>query len=178
MMRLVTCLLLCNLLAILCYAQKPVITPKQNPILQLNPQGKHIITSADLIDNIAVVTDSSIVVQFKPPVLDCSTLGSQTVKARALTNGVSSIGNYYTVGFNKNLLGLTYDPLGNLYVIENSGFGVRKITPEGKVTVFAGTGVRGDKDGPAENCAVWRNLRNMFRLQGKLVCNRCQNKPH
>ena len=43
--------------------------------------------------------------------------------------------------------GIAVDRLGNLYVLDNRR--IRKITPDGMVAVFAGSGVQGDEDGLA-----------------------------
>ena len=43
--------------------------------------------------------------------------------------------------------GITIDPSGNLYVVEVFNHQVRKITPAGVVTTFAGTGAAGNIDG-------------------------------
>ena len=43
--------------------------------------------------------------------------------------------------------GITTDPSGNLYVVEVTNHQVRKITPAGVVTTFAGTGAAGNTDG-------------------------------
>lgn len=50
--------------------------------------------------------------------------------------------------FNR-IIGLAIDKLGNIYVVDNSNHCIRKVTPGGNVTTFAGTGVRGQQDGPA-----------------------------
>lgn len=44
--------------------------------------------------------------------------------------------------------GVAVDAQNNLYVVELNNHDVRKITPEGVVSTFAGTGVSGDTDGP------------------------------
>lgn len=44
-------------------------------------------------------------------------------------------------------LGVALDPQGNLYVAEYSGHRIRKVTPAGVTSVFAGNGTAGYKDG-------------------------------
>lgn len=43
--------------------------------------------------------------------------------------------------------GMALDPSGNLYVTDDQT--IRKITPDGQVTTFAGSGEEGNRDGPA-----------------------------
>lgn len=46
--------------------------------------------------------------------------------------------------------GLAFDPQGNLYVADAGNYCIRKITPGGLVSKFAGSGTRGSQDGNAE----------------------------
>jgi sugar lactone lactonase YvrE len=49
-------------------------------------------------------------------------------------------------------IGISSDPTGNLYVSDNGNQTIRKITPDGLVTLFAGrTGIKGNSDGLALN---------------------------
>ncbi len=41
------------------------------------------------------------------------------------------------------------DAKGNLYIVERNGHALRVVRPDGKIETVAGTGERGDKDGPA-----------------------------
>src|SRR5208282_4868398 len=45
------------------------------------------------------------------------------------------------------------DKKGNLYVVDSANNQVRLITPEGKVTTWAGSGVFGSSDGPAQTAS-------------------------
>jgi len=47
--------------------------------------------------------------------------------------------------------GIAVDAEGNLYVTEYAGHRIRKITPQGEVTTFAGDGWQGDVNGPRES---------------------------
>ncbi len=57
-------------------------------------------------------------------------------------------GSGTSASFN-NPRGITIDKQGNLYVADSSNYLVRKITPAGDVTTFAGSGVSGNIDGTA-----------------------------
>lgn len=46
--------------------------------------------------------------------------------------------------------GIAFDPQGNLYVADAGNYCIRKITPGGLVSKFAGSGTRGSQDGNAE----------------------------
>lgn len=122
------------------YAQAPVVTPKKQPIvLRLDSQGKHIV----VIDSLATVTnstDSVIKYKFKPASFDCSTIGKRLVDVVASTNGYVNTITPTSVGFN-NVLGVTFDPAGNYYIVENASFIIRKVSPNGEVSVLAGSGI-------------------------------------
>jgi gliding motility-associated-like protein len=49
--------------------------------------------------------------------------------------------------------GITCDPLGNLYVIDNRNHKIRKVTPQGVVSTFAGIGTLGSADGNASQAS-------------------------
>lgn len=128
------------------YAQAPVVIPKKQPIvLRLDSLGKHVV----VIDSLATVinaTDSVIKYKFKPAFFDCSTTGKQLVDVVASTNGSVNTITPTSVGFN-NVLGVTFDPAGNYYIAENTSHIIRKVSPNGNVSVLAGSGVDTFSDG-------------------------------
>ncbi len=54
--------------------------------------------------------------------------------------------------------GITIDKSGNLYVAESYGNKIRKITPLGVVTTFAGTGKTGGLDGPIATATFYKPI--------------------
>lgn len=61
------------------------------------------------------------------------------------TNGPSNTAQFYITN------ALALDKQGNLYVAEFNNHCIRKITPSGDVSTFAGTRVKGSTDGPIAN---------------------------
>jgi len=53
-------------------------------------------------------------------------------------------------------VGLALDPQGNLYVADVGNNMIRKISPDGTVTLLAGTGKRGSVNGPAKTASFYR----------------------
>src|ERR1022692_1618918 len=57
--------------------------------------------------------------------------------------GFSGDGGPANRAFLNDPVGLTLDPAGNLYILENSGNRIRQVTPAGIITTIAGTGTAG-----------------------------------
>jgi len=52
--------------------------------------------------------------------------------------------------------GLTVDRMGNVYVADVGNNKIRKVTPEGVVTTYAGSGARGALNGPPDKASFYR----------------------
>ena len=57
--------------------------------------------------------------------------------------------------------GITRDRSGNIYVMDRKNFRIRKITPDGEVSTFAGSGKPGRTDGKAELAGFSGNTHDM-----------------
>ncbi|QKJ29379.1 VCBS repeat-containing protein [Mucilaginibacter mali] len=88
------------------------------------------LVAADLVK----ANSPAAVFTFAPAVLDCSTLGPQTIKVSAASNAQ---GTPASVRFDRPY-GITIDPAGNIYFTENNLSSVRKISTTGDVSTLAG----------------------------------------
>ncbi|HJP62768.1 MAG TPA: putative Ig domain-containing protein, partial [Mucilaginibacter sp.] len=95
--------------------------------------------AADALGNIYVADNNNQMVRKISPSGDVTTLA-----------GNGSVGFNNGAGINatfKGLGGLTTDIYGNVYVVDKGNYVVRKITPGGVVSTFAGSGVKGAVNG-------------------------------
>lgn len=120
----------------------PVITPIASPVvIYLDATGHKTVKVPD----IATVTSDinpNPYATVTPSVLDCSMVGLQKLKITAndgMTNPVpTTLSTPYAV---------VADAQENLYVTDQLNHVIRKITPAGYVTIFAGSGAAGNLDG-------------------------------
>jgi len=64
--------------------------------------------------------------------------------------------------------GVAFDASGNLFVTENRGNRIRKVTAQGDVTTFAGAGFSGTKDGPLLTATFFAPGQLAFDPEGNL----------
>jgi len=134
------------------YAQAPVISPKPQPvILHLDSTGYYKVDPYD-IASITNGTDSALHLKINPASFNCTTKGKNVVSLTAFDNGTPPKPTPENVSLDLPV-GVTFDPSGNMFISENEGACVRKVTPDGTVTKFAGSGQGGYVDGVGTNAA-------------------------
>jgi len=132
------------------YSQTPIIVPKPQPvILHLDSTGYYKVDPYDIAD-ITNGTDSVLKFKINPPSFNCTTKGKNVVSLTAFDNGTPPIPTPRNVTLNAPI-SVTFDPKGNMYISEDGGSCVKKVTPDGTVTKFAGSGQRGYADGVGIN---------------------------
>jgi hypothetical protein len=72
-------------------------------------------------------------------------------------NGVGEVDGPLSIARFNGLKGLATDAAGNIFVTEGNGRRIRKITPQGDVSTYAGSGADGFSDGPGPS-AKFGNL--------------------
>jgi gliding motility-associated-like protein len=132
------CVFLVSLL--LCFhakAQEPVITPKTDLVFPLDATGHKTIVPGD----VATVSNAgNAAVTVMPSAFDCSVLGKQLVTV--------SVSEPSDVKFS-DPVGIVTDPAGDIFFTDANNHLIKKITPDGNVTTFAGSGLDGNANGPA-----------------------------
>ena len=71
--------------------------------------------------------------------------------------------------------GMTVDPSGNLFVCDYYNHCIRKITPDGQVSTYAGLGIEGYKDGKADQAMFRYPLAVVSDKQGNLYVGDFEN---
>ncbi|MFB9842888.1 putative Ig domain-containing protein [Mucilaginibacter ginsenosidivorans] len=114
----------------------------------------------DAVGNIYVADNNNQMIRKITPAGDVTTLaGNGTV---GFNNGAGSNATFNGLG------GLTVDNIGNVYVVDKGNYVVRKITPAGVVSTFAGSGVRGAVNGDPSTAKFAGSTDITIDLQGNL----------
>lgn len=117
-------------------AQTPVITPKNNVVLKLDPvTGQRTVSPSD-VATVSAPADATITVS--PTQFDCSTTGPQNVTVTVVTPS--------QVKFN-DPTGLVNDSHGDFFISDVGNRQIKKIAADGTVTTIAGSGSDGNADG-------------------------------
>ncbi|RYU92131.1 T9SS type B sorting domain-containing protein [Mucilaginibacter terrigena] len=117
-------------------AQNPVITPKAGPIiLKLDASGNHTININELTSSITNATS----VNITPQALSCADLGQQTIHVFAENNNA-------LIRFDRPVA-LTHDAAGNIYIIDQGHYLIKRLRTDGTLEVLAGSGSPGNVNG-------------------------------
>lgn len=128
--------------------QAPVISPKSGPIiLHLDAAGNYTVQ----LNDVASITGNYNSVTLTPTNFSCADVGPQTI----IINAANVTGNDPVSRLNYPY-GVVVDAFGNLYVADSGNNQIKKITPAGVVSVFAGSGTIGAADGPGTDAAFAR----------------------
>ncbi|MBS1524387.1 MAG: VCBS repeat-containing protein [Bacteroidetes bacterium] len=126
----------------------PVITPLADTVkINLNSNGTKNITLAD-VATVTNATNATITVS--PTSFNCLSTGLRTVTVKAADAGTAP--TPAAVSFN-HPSSVALDVSGNMYIADANNFRIRKITPAGFVSTFAGNGLSTDTDGPAASAS-------------------------
>lgn len=149
------------------YAQSsPVITPNKEPILlHLNNNGKYTTALSD-IASVTGVSNPATQVNVEPASFDCSQTGNQQVIVTAVNGNFSAAVSANSATFN-HPYDMTADAAGNLYITDQLGNTIRKITAGGQVTTIAGNGRPVSQDGIGLNAG--------FDAPSGIVCDKNGN---
>lgn len=102
------------------------------------------------------------------PTLELGSVVGQTTVSSFTGSGATGSGDFNGTSASFNLpTVITFDHLGNAFVVDRSNHKIRKITPNGDVTTFAGSGVLGNVDGVGTAAS--------FRFPDGAVCDSHNN---
>jgi len=99
-------------------------------------------------------------------ILKITSLGITSIFAGSGLSG-SANGQGTAASFNYPS-GVSLDSNGNLFVADQNNFLIRKITPAGSVTTFAGSGVQGGVDGERGSASFYNPVRMTIRNDGTI----------
>ena len=135
----------------LAYAQSPVITPKQNLVFPLDATGNITIVPGDVA---SVSNAGNATVAVSPAAFNCTQLGNQMVTVTVTTPS--------EVEFS-DPVGIVTDPSDNIFFTDATNHLIKKITPDGTVSTFAGSGADGNANGSAATASFWRSGLDGYR---------------
>lgn len=103
--------------------------------------------------------------------------GNNRIRKISISGQVTTIAGSGIAGFKDdngteaqffNPGGIAFDQQGNLYVLDIGNFRIRKITPSGQVSTFAGSGIKGNADGNAGTAQFFEMFDMVIDKQGNL----------
>jgi uncharacterized protein (TIGR03437 family) len=103
--------------------------------------------------------------------------GTLTTVAGNAINGFSGDGGPATSAALFDPRGVAFDPSGNLYICDTGNFRIRKVTPSGIISTFAGNGTEGfsGDGGPAVKASLGRFTRIAIDRSGNVVISDADN---
>jgi len=120
---------------------------------------------------------SGIVMDTQARLLYVADLHNQRIRVVTLAGVVSTLAGSGELGFVdgpgseaafRNPVGMAVDPKGNLYVTDYFNYRIRKVTPSGEVSTFAGSGEPGLVDGPGSVAQFDRPAGAVVDAEGNL----------
>jgi len=115
-------------------AQTPVITPKSNITIQLDPSGGFTLTPG-VIAKITDTVAGNNLITITPKTLSCADVGAKKI----VISAVNTTPNPSAVSFG-NIIGMVSDPAGNIALADFSYYNVRYIATDGLVTTMGAAG--------------------------------------
>jgi len=140
------------------FGQSLVITPNPAPIvLHLDATGNYNLQVSD----VATITGQYNSVSLTPSTFTCNDIGQQIVIVNAANSSAGPSPLNYPYG-------IVCDAAGNIYVADSGNNQIKKITPGGLVSVFAGTGALGANNGAGSTATFNRPWGITMDKQGNI----------
>ena len=129
--------------------ENPSITSTAVTTVNDNETYSYKIATSDLDNDVVTVSATT-----KPDWLTLKAINYEVTTFAGNGDSGSIDANGTSASFN-NPYGVASDAAGNVYVADISGYKIRKITPNGDVTTFAGSGTTGSTDGLGTNASFY-----------------------